>query len=220
MERRNNNVYDELSKKYNMNKFFWLYDTFSGMTKPILDVDGIEPINSWKEGWCCSSLTEVTDNITNIEYDNNRIKYIVGDVCQTLNNLENIPENIAILRLDTDWYESTKKELDILFNKVINNGIIIIDDYYSWKGSKKAVDDFLQNNKNINIIDNKYTGTRFCFQKISNNNLSNNLNKYLEVVDYNQVYFTEKNQIVSNSTNNNYGNIILAKYNVGSIIII
>ena len=59
----------------------------------------------------------------------------------------NKPKKISFLRLDTDWYESTKKELEILYPLLAKKGVIVFDDYGSWEGSKKAVDEyFLKNN--------------------------------------------------------------------------
>ena len=57
---------------------------------------------------------------------------------------DNLPEKIAILRLDTDWYESTKAELEVLFPRLSKNGILIIDDYGHWKGARKAVDEYFK----------------------------------------------------------------------------
>ena len=62
--------------------------------------------------------------------------------------------SIALLRLDTDWYESTRHELIYLFPRLELNGIIIIDDYGHWEGCKKAVDDYLKEHK-INILLNR-----------------------------------------------------------------
>ena len=61
---------------------------------------------------------------------------------ETLNVEENLPEKISILRLDTDFYESTK-ELEFLFSRLVNGGMLI-DDYGDWSGSKKATDEFLK----------------------------------------------------------------------------
>ena len=58
-----------------------------------------------------------------------------------------IPEKISILRLDTDFYESTKHELEHLFPRLVKNGVLIIDDYGHWEGAKKAVDDYLDKNQ-------------------------------------------------------------------------
>ena len=73
------------------------------------------------------------------------ISFIKGAVENTLKIAPNLPNKIAILRLDTDFYSSTKIELDILYPRLIEGGVLIIDDYGSWKGSKKAVDEFFSN---------------------------------------------------------------------------
>ena len=63
-----------------------------------------------------------------------------GQVEKTLKIKKNLPKKISILRIDTDWYESTKVELEILFPLLSKNGFLIIDDYGYWSGAKKAVD--------------------------------------------------------------------------------
>ena len=70
-----------------------------------------------------------------------------------------IPHAISLLRLDTDWYESTKHELTHLFPLLSPGGVIIIDDYGHWQGAKKAVDEYFEENK-IKILLNRidYTG--------------------------------------------------------------
>jgi hypothetical protein len=77
------------------------------------------------------------------QYDllSDNIVFVQGDVLKTLEEYT-IPETISVLRLDTDWYESTKKEMDILYAKVVKNGVLMIDDYGHWGGSKKAVDEY------------------------------------------------------------------------------
>ena len=66
-----------------------------------------------------------------------------------------IPEKISILRLDTDFYISTKIELEILYPKLVRGGILIIDDYGYWQGAKKAVDEYFENqNIWMHYIDN------------------------------------------------------------------
>jgi hypothetical protein len=57
-----------------------------------------------------------------------------------------VPERIALLRLDTDWYESTHHELVHLFPLLSPGGILIVDDYGHWAGARKAVDDYLAAN--------------------------------------------------------------------------
>ena len=53
-----------------------------------------------------------------------------------------IPEKIAILRLYTDWYESSKYELEQMYDNVVTGGLIIFDDYYHWDGQRRATDEF------------------------------------------------------------------------------
>ena len=65
-------------------------------------------------------------------------------------------KKISLLRLDTDFYESTKKEMEVLYPRLQNKGILIIDDYGHWKGSKKAVDDYFKNDLNFKFFSYKY----------------------------------------------------------------
>jgi hypothetical protein len=71
----------------------------------------------------------------------------------------NLPGEIAILRLDTDWYESTKHEMEHLFPLLVRGGVLIIDDYGHWQGARKAIDEYLTENS-ITILLNRidYTG--------------------------------------------------------------
>lgn len=143
---------------------FWLYDTFEGMTPPTEDDYRINADGSYgfahqstkaKNGydqWCRAELNEVVENI-NPFIPQNQTKYVVGDVCKTLENPGNVPTNIALLRLDTDWYESTYKELQVLWPKLSIGGICVIDDYNSWQGSKKAFHDTFGDNIKIHTID-------------------------------------------------------------------
>ena len=134
----------------------YAYDTFEGMTNPdendfeisnknfatkLLKRDKNKKTNIW--GVC--SLEDVKKNILKHVIDLNNINFIKGPVENTLNEKKNIPEKISLLRLDTDWYQSTKKELEVLYEKVESGGVIIIDDYGHWGGSKKAVDEFFLN---------------------------------------------------------------------------
>jgi hypothetical protein len=126
----------------------YLYDTFEGMSEPtsedktfvgesaqsLLERDEKEDPDSI---WCYSSLEEVKKNMDKTGYPSHRIHYIKGKVEDTLSGEK--PGSIALLRVDTDWYASTKCELEQLYPLLSHKGILIIDDFGHWEGAKKAV---------------------------------------------------------------------------------
>ena len=145
----------------------YLYDTFEGMSEPTKDDESYKNESAkeaflnkddyWKRIECYSTLKEVEHNIYSLGYPKNEINFIQGKVEETIPGT--IPEKIAVLRLDTDWYESTMHEMVHLFPKLVQGGVIIIDDYGHWKGCKKAVDEYVSEN-NIKLLLNRidYTG--------------------------------------------------------------
>lgn len=133
----------------------YLYDTFDGMTTPSnedLDYKGQKASDTFHQkkhnekadtsDWCLANIAEVQSNMGLTHYPSENIFYIKGKVEDTIP--QNIPDdNIAILRLDTDWYASTKHEMVHLYPLLAINGILIIDDYGHWEGCKKAVDEYV-----------------------------------------------------------------------------
>ena len=73
-------------------------------------------------------------------YPRDRFRLVKGKVEDTIP--QHAPERIALLRLDTDWYESTRHELAHLYVRLVPNGVLIIDDYGHWQGARRAVDEF------------------------------------------------------------------------------
>jgi O-methyltransferase len=131
----------------------YLYDTFGGMAEPReIDVSshtGEVAAQSWRElakgdvvDWCYSPLDEVRRNLASTGYPQERIHYVQGKVEETIPGT--IPGEIALLRLDTDWYDSTYHELRHLYPLVSPNGVVIIDDYGYWEGARQATDDYLR----------------------------------------------------------------------------
>ena len=102
------------------------------------------------------SIDDVNNNFKKFSNKDNLI-CIKGPVEKTLEVKKNLPNKISILRLDTDWYSSTKKELEVLFPLLEKNGILIIDDYGFWKGARKAVDEYFMN-KNVTMFKIDFTG--------------------------------------------------------------
>lgn len=137
------------------NRKIYLYDTFEGMTNPIAfdKKQGTEtqasqilaetPKGNGENVWAISSMDSVVKVLQQLNYSFNNFQLIKGDVLETLN--QTTPESIALLRLDTDWYESTKKEMEVLYPLVKPGGVVIVDDYGHWSGSRKAIDEFLGN---------------------------------------------------------------------------
>jgi len=137
------------------NRKIFLYDTFEGMTKPteddwLLSNKNILTYDKWNKEqkkdynkWCYAPLSEVKNNIALTRYPENNIIFVKGKVEDTIP--KTMPTKIAILRLDTDWYESTKHELIHLFPLVSKGGVLILDDYGYWAGQKRAVDEYFCN---------------------------------------------------------------------------
>jgi hypothetical protein len=128
----------------------YLFDTFEGMSHPTEhDVRAetgeraaelLAHSNKGDQIWACSSLREVQENLARTEFPANRVHFVRGRVEDTIPH--QAPEQISILRLDTDWYESTRHELIHLFPRLSAHGVLIIDDYGSWAGARKAVDEY------------------------------------------------------------------------------
>lgn len=144
----------------------YLFDTFSGMSEPSkedLDFSGQEAAklldsSSKEDGWvwCNAPMEGVQNVMSKTGYNWDKIHFIQGKVEDTLPT--NALKEIALLRLDTDWYESTRHELIHLFPLLSKDGVIIIDDYGYWQGAKKAVDEYFDEH-NIKILLNRIDET-------------------------------------------------------------
>jgi hypothetical protein len=107
--------------------------------------------------WCFASIEEVKSNMESTRYPNSKVVYVKGKVEDTIPNV--IPENIALLRLDTDWYESTLHELNHLYPRLENRGVLILDDYGHWQGARKATDEYFQDQQKFPFLSRiDYTG--------------------------------------------------------------
>lgn len=133
-----------------------LYDTFEGMTAPTAnDTSAFEPpaLATWSQAlgqgrraWDnlfreeLFSEQQVRDTVLASGYPPERVHFIKGPVEQTLPG--RAPAQLALLRLDTDWYESTRHELECLYPRLADGGVLIIDDYGHWEGCRRAVDEY------------------------------------------------------------------------------
>lgn len=134
----------------------YLYDTFEGMTEPTpADTSAFEPpaLATWQRArrqgrrpWAqffeSDQISEeaVRAVLLRTGYPPERLHFVRGPVERTLPGVA--PERVALLRLDTDWYESTRHELTHLYPRLAPGGVLILDDYGHWQGCRKAVDEY------------------------------------------------------------------------------
>ena len=150
----------------------YLYDTFDGMSPPtgndvsLWGVNAKEEFQKFHEDnddetdlfkMNIVPLDEVKTAVFSVGYDKKRFHFVKGKVEETIPGI--IPNSIAILRLDTDWYSSTRHEMEHLFPRLSPGGVLIIDDYGEWQGARAAVDEYIKKNK-LKILLNRidYTG--------------------------------------------------------------
>ena len=129
----------------------YLFDTFEGMTEPTLKdrvysgqlaadiLRGKHPLRR-KNRRAIASFEDVERNMQSTGYPMKNVYLVRGRVEETIPDAA--PSEICLLRLDTDWYESTRHELFHLYDRVVSGGVLIIDDYGHWAGAREAVDEF------------------------------------------------------------------------------
>jgi O-methyltransferase len=145
-----------------MDRDLFLYDTYEGMSEPDdrdKTFDGASAkdllaINTNREKnmiWAYSTLETVQEGMQTTRYPGSRIHYIKGKVEDTIPGT--MPPEIAILRLDTDWYESTRHELEHLYPRLKRGGVLILDDYGHWIGARKAVEEYFAGHRQPILLD-------------------------------------------------------------------
>jgi len=142
----------------------FLFDTFEGMSEPTandVDYSGKRASEVMQEdsGYKCADapLERVKEVLYATGYPKEKLHFVRGKVEETVPG--SAPDAISLLRLDTDWYESTKHELVHLFPRLAKAGVIIIDDYGHWRGSRRACDEYFAE-KRVPLLLNRidYTG--------------------------------------------------------------
>ena len=134
-------------------RHLYLYDTYEGMSEPTAEdrshtgESAQAQLARTERGqgvWCEAGLNDVQANLWSTGYPREQIHFVQGKVEDSIP--ATMPETIALLRLDTDWYESTKHELVHLYPKLQRNGLLVIDDYGHWQGARQAVDEYFAAN--------------------------------------------------------------------------
>jgi len=133
-------------------RHIWLFDTFAGMPEPEpvdRDLRGVSARELMEHDsdakteslvWAICDIDTVRQNMISTGYPEALIHLIKGDVCLTAQETRTGP--LAILRLDTDFHKSTKVELDEFWPRLVQHGVLLVDDYGHWNGSRVAVDEF------------------------------------------------------------------------------
>jgi O-methyltransferase len=128
----------------------YLFDTFEGMTEPGSEdvkhtgetaADILATSERDSDNWAFASLDQVQEAVLSVGYPEERIHFVQGPVEETLPARET--GEIALLRLDTDWYASTKHTLTHLYPRLVTGGVLIVDDYAYWEGARQAVDEYI-----------------------------------------------------------------------------
>ena len=146
----------------------FLFDTFEGMSPPdqedisiagerASDLGELHEKTEADRFWCYAPLEVVRQAVFSTGYPSQKFHFLKGQVEDTLPT--GAPDKIAILRLDTDWYESTRHELETLYPRLVRGGVLIVDDYGHWQGARKAVDEYIKkNNLKLFLSRTDYTG--------------------------------------------------------------
>jgi len=151
--------------KKDTTRHFWLFDTFEGLPEPDPEMDGARANGIYADlqagkrtkkirydhitgtmmdgKWNYGPIDIVKNNLQYTGYPAENFHLVTGKVEDTLPVVP-LPEKIAILRLDTDWYLSTKAELEYMYDRLQPGGVLIIDDFCAWDGAKKAVVEFFR----------------------------------------------------------------------------
>ncbi len=126
-------------------RVLYAFDTFEGMPAPTeIDKHQGIPANltGFGEGTLKAAISENLDKISELLQVKDIVVPVKGLFAQTLPKYKSAIGNIAFLQADGDWYESTMDIFNALYDSVIANGFIQVDDYGHWEGCKQALHDF------------------------------------------------------------------------------
>ncbi len=107
-------------------------------------------------------MEEARANVLSTGYPAGNVALIKGKVEDTIPAAA--PAKIALLRLDTDWFESTDHELKHLYPRLSRGGILIVDDYGYWQGARKAVDQYIAENQLQLLLTRVDDSARMCIR--------------------------------------------------------
>lgn len=163
-------IFQNMKQTNHTSRHFWLFDTFEGLPEHSHEKDDPRAKKVYAElqsggqtsyvtsqvnkrgiidgKWNYGPIDIVLNNLRYTGYPQENFHLVKGKVEDTL-SVTKLPEKIAILRLDTDWYLSTKMELEYMYHRLQSGGVLIIDDYCTWTGSKMATEEFFNETLNL-----------------------------------------------------------------------
>lgn len=154
------------------NRKYWLFDSFEGLPPADAGKDGETAIH-WQANKDskyyydnCAAEIGFAKKAMNLSGPANA-EFVKGWFSETVDKSE--VKDIAVLRLDGDWYESTMTCLKALYPKVVTGGIIILDDYYFWEGCSRALHDYFSQNSLTDKIHESPQGVAYIIKNKSYN---------------------------------------------------
>ncbi|HEY7298440.1 MAG TPA: TylF/MycF/NovP-related O-methyltransferase [Xanthobacteraceae bacterium] len=149
-----------------------LFDTFAGHPRPNPERDLKDHYEFWLQrrrtdessSWAEATLEEVRANLSSTGYPLDRMKLVKGIVQASIPAAA--PEAIALLRLDTDWYDSTAHEMRHLYPRLVPGGVLIVDDYGEMQGQKQAIDEFCQQNGVVLLLNRIDSSGRIAVKSV------------------------------------------------------
>jgi len=150
-----------VSQKSPLNRDVWLFDSFEGLPEPTME-DGNKALTEYHQGKCLGSVAKVGEIFQRLSVAESRVHIVPGWFEETFPSVK--INDIALLHIDADWYESVKLCLKKFYPSVCPGGFIVLDDYGHWEGCRRATDEFLQNH-NISVKLKKVDYAGHYFQK-------------------------------------------------------
>lgn len=149
------------NRKSGVQRNSWLFDSFQGLPEPT-ERDGFEAQETYHKGWCAASEDEVRQLFACLGFMSSKVHIVKGWFQDTL--LVSPIQQIALLHIDGDWYNSVKICLATLFDRVQPNGVIVLDDYGRWEGCRNATNDFFSE-RNLDLALLRYCDPAAYFRK-------------------------------------------------------
>ncbi|MGY6529569.1 MAG: TylF/MycF/NovP-related O-methyltransferase [Cyanobacterium sp.] len=155
-------------------RLIYACDSFSGMPKPTAE-DTQNGMDAEATGWGTGTCAAPEDSVKEVCQKlgvSNLLVTVKGYFQDTLPENREKMGNIAFLHMDGDWYDSTKAILNNLYDNVVDNGLIQIDDYGAWEGCRQAISEY-QTTHNLKFYLNQIDNTGYWFSKVEVSQLEN-----------------------------------------------